>query len=531
MIERLSLPPRYRKMVEELLREHVPDAEVWAYGSRINGRSHEGSDLDLVVRGPGLEPLGIAYGELTEAFRESNIPILVQTHDWARLPKKFHDAIKQDYVVVQEPSARTAWREVAVGEIADIVGGGTPSTKVPENFDGDIPWLTPKDLSGIHDRYIERGERHLSQRGLDSSSAKLLPAGSVLLSTRAPIGYVALAKNPISTNQGFRSLVVRDGVVPEYLYYWLKLNTAELERHASGSTFRELSGSSLKEILLSLPPLEEQRAIARVLGALDDKIELNRRMSETLEEMARALFRSWFVDFDPVRAKAEGRPSGLPPDLDALFPASFEASELGEIPAGWEVKALGDVIEVNPKRRIRRGDVATHVEMAALPTSGPHVAAWTQRAFTSGSRFMRGDTLLARITPSLENGKTAFVDFLEEGETAWGSTEFIVLRPKEPWPPEIAYVMAREPAFREHAIVNMTGTSGRQRVPAEAVAAYAVTTPPSAVAVAFGDLVRPWFERSTHMSRQSHALAEQRDALLPRLVSGALRVAAYRGAT
>ena len=92
-----------------------------------------------------------------------------------------------------------------------------------------------------------------------------------------------------------------------------------------------------------IPPLGEQRAIARVLGALDDKIELNRRMSETLEEMARALFRSWFVDFDPVRAKAEGRPSGLPPDLDALFPASFEASELGEIPAGWEVKTLGDV--------------------------------------------------------------------------------------------------------------------------------------------------------------------------------------------
>ena len=154
-------------------------------------------------------------------------------------------------------------------------------------------------------------------------------------------------------------------------------------------------------------------------------------------KMARALFRSWFVDFDPVRAKAEGRPSGLPPDLDALFPASFEASELGEIPAGWEVKTLGDVIDVNPRRRIRRGDVATHVAMAALPTSGPHVAEWTQRAFTSGARFTLGDTLLARITPSLENGKTALVDFLDGGETAWGSTEFIVLRPKPTWPPEI----------------------------------------------------------------------------------------------
>ena len=286
--------------------------------------------------------------------------------------------------LVAPPDVRAAppadWREVAFADVAEVVGGGTPSTKVPENFDGEIPWLTPKDLSGTHERYIDRGERSLSQRGLDSSSAKLLPKGSVLLSTRAPIGYVALAKNPIATNQGFRSLVVRDGAVPEYLYYWLKLNTEELERHASGSTFRELSGSSLKEIRLRLPPLEDQSAIARVLGALDDKIELNRRLSETLEEMARALFRSWFVDFDPVRAKAGGRPSGVPPDLDALFPASFEASELGEIPAGWEVKTLGDVIcrsQSHACTILVEGGLGNGMleQGLALSTSGPHVAA------------------------------------------------------------------------------------------------------------------------------------------------------------
>ena len=238
------------------------------------------------------------------------------------------------------------WREYSIGEIAEVVGGGTPSTKVPENFDGDIPWLTPKDLSGPHDRFIERGARNLSQQGLDSSSARLLPAGSVLLSTRAPIGYVALAKNPISTNQGFRSLKVKDGFSAEYLYYWLTANTDELERHASGTTFRELSGSSLKGVRIHLPPLDEQRRIAHILGTLDDKIELNRRMGETLEAMAQALFKSWFVDFDPVRAKAEGRPTNLPPDLDALFPASFHDSELGEIPDGWDVLRAGEALTV-----------------------------------------------------------------------------------------------------------------------------------------------------------------------------------------
>ena len=180
----------------------------------------------------------------------------------------------------------------------------------------------------------------------------------------------------------------------------------------------------------------------------------------------------------------------------------------------------GEVIEVNPRRRIRRGDVATHVEMAALPTFGTQVATWTRRAFTSGSRFTRGDTLLARITPSLENGKTAFVDFLHDGETGWGSTEFIVLRPKPPCPCEIAYLLARQADFREHAVVNMPGTSGRQRVPAEAISAYALAVPPTNVAAAFGDLVGPWFERATWLGRQSRALAAQRDAMLPRLVLG-----------
>lgn len=148
----------------------------------------------------------------------------------------------------REPSASVGWRDFRIGDIARVVGGGTPSTKQPDNFGGGIPWLTPKDLSGTTDRYIKCGGSSLSQKGLDSSSAKLVPAGSVLLSTRAPIGYVALARNPIATNQGFRNLVLRDRISPEFMYYWLVASTEELERHSSGSTFRELAGSALKEI-------------------------------------------------------------------------------------------------------------------------------------------------------------------------------------------------------------------------------------------------------------------------------------------
>ncbi|MCY4368466.1 MAG: restriction endonuclease subunit S [bacterium] len=263
--------------------------------------------------------------------------------------------LKEDEHALQQMGAGVSesgeWREFTIGEIAEVVGGGTPSTKLPENFDGDIPWLTPKDLSGRHERYIKRGRRSLSQKGLDTSSAKLIPAGSVLLSTRAPIGYVALAKNAIATNQGFRNLVMRKGFLPEYLYYWLTTNTDRLEQHASGSTFRELSGSALKTIRLHLPPLAEQRRIAHILGILDDKIGLNHRMCDTLEKMARTLFKSWFVDFDPVRAKMEGywrrgeSLPGLPAAWFDLFPDRLVDSELGEVPEGWAVQGLDGIAD------------------------------------------------------------------------------------------------------------------------------------------------------------------------------------------
>jgi len=235
------------------------------------------------------------------------------------------------------------WQILSIDDVAEIIGGGTPSTKDDSNFNGDIPWITPKDLSGYTCRYITHGERNISKKGLQSSSARLLPPGTILLTTRAPVGYVAIATNPVATNQGFRNLVLKDGFLPEFFYYLLKSNTEYLKSHASGTTFGELSGSTLKRLKFLIPPLAEQRAIAHILGTLDDKIELNRKMNQTLEATAQAIFKSWFVDFDPVHAKAEGHDLGLPPHIVDLFPDRFEDSELGQIPAGWETKALDQV--------------------------------------------------------------------------------------------------------------------------------------------------------------------------------------------
>lgn len=183
------------------------------------------------------------------------------------------------------------WTVYSVDKFAEVIGGGTPSTSDEKNFGGNIPWITPKDLSNHGFRYIARGERNITEKGLNASNVTLLPTGTVLLSSRAPVGYLAIASNPVTTNQGFKSLVIRDGFDNEFVYYLLKTNVEYLKSHASGTTFGELSGGTLKRLKFNFPPIPEQHAIAGMLGALDDKIEVNRRMNVTLESMARAVFR------------------------------------------------------------------------------------------------------------------------------------------------------------------------------------------------------------------------------------------------
>ena len=253
-------------------------------------------------------------------------------------------------------------------------------------------------------------------------------------------------------------------------------------------------------------------------------------MNETLEAMARALFKDWFVDFGPVRAKMAGREPYLPPDVWSLFPDRLAPSELGDIPAGWQVKALEEFAELNPREPMQRGTAAPYLDMAALPTSGPSSDDAVLREFTSGTRFRNGDTLLARITPCLENGKTAFLQSLPEDVVGWGSTEFIVMRAIPPVPPEYTYLLARDPAFRAHAIQSMTGTSGRQRARTEALAPYPLVFPQREAWSALASIVTPMFAKIKSNIEEINTLAAQRDVLLPSLVSGGLRVANDRNA-
>lgn len=221
------------------------------------------------------------------------------------------------------------WKLVKIGDIGEVVGGGTPSTKCSDYYGGDIPWITPKDLSNFRNRYISRGERMISKLGLENSSARILPPFSVLFTSRAPIGYIAIAKNELCTNQGFKSIIPDPKKCNAlFLYYLLKYKKNDIELIANGSTFQEVSGTALKNFEVSIPPLAEQRKIAGVLSALDDKIELNNKINRNLEAQAQAIFKSWFIDFEPFKN------------------GKFIDSELGKIPEGWKVGKLSDIANI-----------------------------------------------------------------------------------------------------------------------------------------------------------------------------------------
>ena len=190
------------------------------------------------------------------------------------------------------------WTEFKISDIGTVVGGATPSTKNKKNYEnGDIPWITPKDLSTFHGRYIRGGERNITKEGFDSCSTKLLPKNTVLFSSRAPIGYVAIAANEMCTNQGFKSVIPNKNIDSLFLYYLLKFNKDKIEGMGSGTTFKEISGNAMKNIKVCIPlDIKEQKKIAKILGNIDDKIEKNREINNNLEQQAQAIYQRMFID-------------------------------------------------------------------------------------------------------------------------------------------------------------------------------------------------------------------------------------------
>ncbi|ELP6119710.1 restriction endonuclease subunit S [Vibrio vulnificus] len=355
------------------------------------------------------------------------------------------------------------------------------------------------------------------------------------------------------------SLVDNKKIHPDFIFYWLSLpqNQDFLVANSSGSANQaNISGKTIESLPTPIVDYEISSAIAKIARELDEKIILNTQTNQTLEQIAQAIFKSWFVDFDPVKAKIEALAAGGSADdaelasmsvisaktLDelnslkvsnpeafnklaqtaALFPSAMQDSELGEIPKGWEVGKLANIIDFNPRRTLKKGTLAPYLDMKNVPTTGHLAIEVVDREMASGTKFVNGDTLLARITPCLENGKTAYVDFLKDNQVGWGSTEYIVMRPKEGYPTSIGYLLARDTNFRQQAIQSMTGTSGRQRADAKALAETAWLIYPKELVRAFDKTAKGYLSLAKINGDESKSLSEIRDALLPKLLSGEL---------
>lgn len=320
----------------------------------------------------------------------------------------------------------------------------------------------------------------------------------------ATAGRSAITKIPLTTNQACCNLVIDENKADYgFVFYSLKLRDSELEGLAKGSGQTNLNAGIIKSFEIPLPPLSEQRRIVGILSAYDDLIENNRKRIALLEESARRLYKEWFVRL--------------------RFPGHERVPVEDGVPKGWKRRFLPDLVEINPAEARPKTDSILYVPMSALATDGMtiDISESELRETSTSVRFRNGDTLLARITPCLENGKTGFMDFLAEGEVACGSTEFIVLRGKTV-SPAFVYCLARTDDFRETAIKSMVGSSGRQRVQPACFDEYPVLEPERGVLKQFDRFAGPAFAQIATLRRESEKLAAARDALLPRLMKGSV---------
>lgn len=336
--------------------------------------------------------------------------------------------------------------------------------------------------------------------------------GDVILTREAPLGEVGMLRSDESVFLGQRLMSYRAD--PRFLdqhfllYSFLAPDLqAQVRALGSGSTVEHMRVPDGERLEIALPPLRIQQRIGAILSAYDDLIEVNQRRIAILEEMARRLFEEWFVRFR------------YPGHEDV----PLVETELGLVPEGWEVAEAESLIEFDPRTKVPKEGIKRFVPMGTLSTSNSVIEGWETRSGNAGAKFMNGDTLFARITPCLENGKTGLVNFLNEGETAFGSTEFVVMRAKA-IPPTFVYLLARSEAFRAVAVKSMGGADGRQRARPEALSGFKLPRPSDATLLAFGRLAEPMFQQVRLLADQNARLRAARDLLLPKLISGEIEV-------
>ena len=531
-VKPVDIGPADLETVRRVLREHVPGLEVWAFGSRVSWTARGTSDLDIALM--TTEPLNVMrLAEMREAFVQSDLPFRVDIVDWSPTSKFFRRVIEQDHVILVGKDRHNEWNETLFVNCATLV-----SEKVSPSEMGDVPYI---GLGHIDEDTLSLGYHGIAS---DVTSTKTqFKRGDILFGKLRPY-FRKVIMAPFDGICSTDIWVVRplNGIDARFLFY--KMASQEFVHVATqgseGTRMPRAKWEFVSRMSCLIPPLPEQRAIAHVLGVLDDKIELNRQMNRTLEEMARALFKSWFVNFDPARAKMDDRwrsgesLPGLPAYLYGLFPDRLVDSELGEIPEGWKARALNHWASVNPESWSST-NVPKEVEYADLANTKWGVIEDTQHFLWSNApsrakRILRsGDTIVGTVRPA--NGSYSLI--ATDGLT--GSTGFTVLRPVNPRCREFVY-LAVTAAENIERLAHRADGAAYPAVRSDAVVETKVVVPRSDHSILdhFSKTAAPLLNKAEFNKTESRNLAILRDELLPKLISGELdtfQLARERSAT
>jgi type I restriction enzyme, S subunit len=532
-IPKIDIRPDHWEIVRSILQKHVPQYAVWAFGSRAKWTAKEYSDLDLAIITDKPLSLDIS-ASLSDDFSESDLSYKVDVVDWATTGESFRKIIERDRVVVQKVElsgavpSKAEWNEKPLGDVVELKRGyDLPKDK---RSPGKVPIISSSGINDCHAESMAQGPGVVTGR----------------YETIGEVFFVDGDYWPLNTTLYVRDFKGNDALFVSYL-----LRTLDFHAYSDKGAVPGVNRNHLHMAMVRVPDRVTQEAIAKVLNSLDRKIAINRRINQTLEAMAQAIFKSWFVDFEPVKAKIAAKQEGrdpqraamsaisgkpdaeldaLPPDqyeqlaaTAALFPDEMEESELGDIPKGWAPGALSTVCDLNANswnaktlpasvKYVDLGNTKNSEVIEIQTVEGANIPSRARRILEAG------DTIIGTVRPG--NRSFAFVG--EAGLS--GSTGFAVLRPRKGYLDEYVYLAATADANIER-LAHLADGGAYPAVRPELVVSDALPIPSEDLLREFHRISSPMFDQVLAMRRANRGLAALRDTLLPKLLSGELWVA------
>ncbi|MEK5272433.1 restriction endonuclease subunit S [Aeribacillus sp. FSL K6-8394] len=406
------------------------------------------------------------------------------------------------------------WKEYRFSELVEIIGGGTPKTNVEKYWNGDIPWLSVKDFNSDN-RKIYYTEKTITKEGLKNSSTNLLEEGDLIISARGTVGALAQLGRPMAFNQSCYGLKAKKITSNDFIYYLLKYKIREIKQNIHGSVFDTITRNTFDVLTAKIPNIKEQKAIANILSTLDEKIETNNQINEKLEEMAQALFKHWFVDFEFPNENGEPYKSSG---------GEMVESELGMIPKGWEVGKLGELVEISNKSIKPQEYPEKFFEHYSIPAFDNGRTPEIQKGEEiKSSKYVINNhmVLVSKLNPSTKR----IWKPITQTNNAICSTEFIVYMAKKENILSYVFEFLNNEKFQGILTANATGSTGsRQRVKPKETLNYKVVLPPLKLMRQFSKIIEPMHLKIGSNMIENQKLKGLRDILLPKLMSGEIRV-------